>query len=159
MTDFHCDIDGVIVRTLKKHSDYRGWLIELFRRDELKPELLPAMSYISLTAPGRSRGPHEHKEQTDYFFFTGSSSFRVYLWDNRDNSTTSGHHCHLDIDKDDLVALIIPPGVVHGYKNTGSDNGIIVNAPNRLYAGDGKSSGVDEIRYEDQADSPFKIDS
>ena len=28
-------IDGVLVRHLKNYTDHRGWLVELFRHDEL----------------------------------------------------------------------------------------------------------------------------
>jgi dTDP-4-dehydrorhamnose 3,5-epimerase len=45
--------------------------------------------------------------------------------------------------------------VVHAYKNTGVVPGWVFNAPNRLYAGEGKRGPVDEIRHEDRADSPF----
>ena len=77
------EIPGVICRPLSFHRDERGWLAEIFRQDELAPELLPAMAYISVTLPGRSRGPHAHREQTDYFCFAGPGDFRVVLWDNR----------------------------------------------------------------------------
>ena len=32
-------IEGLVVRPLTRHEDARGWLIELFRCDELPPEL------------------------------------------------------------------------------------------------------------------------
>ena len=57
-----------------------------------------------------------------------------------------------------FVMLIVPPGVVHAYKNIGTENGIVFNIPNRLYAGVGKKFPVDEIRHEDVADSPFRLD-
>ena len=51
---------------------------------------MPAMAYISMTRPGVARGPHEHREQADYFAFIGPSNFKVYLWDARDDSPTRG---------------------------------------------------------------------
>ena len=56
------------------------------------------------------------------------------------------------------VRLMVPPGVVHAYKNTGDVPGWVFNAPNRLYAGEGKRSPVDEIRHEDRLDSPYVMD-
>ena len=50
-------IEGVVVRSLRKFVDERGWLAELFRHDELEGEFYPAMAYISSTEPGRLRGP------------------------------------------------------------------------------------------------------
>jgi dTDP-4-dehydrorhamnose 3,5-epimerase len=52
----------------------------------------------------------------------------------------------------------VPVGVVHAYKNVGTDVGIVLNAANRLYKGWGRKDPVDEIRHEDQADSLFKLD-
>lgn len=153
-----CDINGVIIRRLTKHADSRGWLMELFRRDEMTPETHPVMSYLSMTTPGACRGPHEHADQTDCFCFLGYSSFRLYLWDNRRKSPTFGHKCQIAISAEDCLMVLVPSGVVHAYKNTGYGEGLVFNAPNRLYAGEGKGEPVDEIRYEDQSDSPFKLD-
>ncbi len=81
------EIDGVIIKKMELFSDSRGWLMELFREDNnLEPGFQPAMSYISVTKPSVTRGPHEHMEQTDYFCFLGK--FNLYLWDNRKDSPT-----------------------------------------------------------------------
>lgn len=153
-----CEIEGVIIKELSRHSDQRGWLVELFRRDELEDGNFPVMSYLSMTAPGQVRGPHEHKNQTDLFCFTGPSNFRIHLWDNRRESPTFGRKCTLEAGQDNRLMIIIPPGVVHAYQNIGACEGLVFNAPNRLYAGEGKNQPVDEIRYEDNPDSPFKLD-
>ena len=79
-------IHDVVVRDLTKFLDERGWLTELFREDEVPPEFLPVMCYVSMTLPGIARGPHEHADQADYFAFLGPSNFKVYLWDNRKES-------------------------------------------------------------------------
>ncbi len=151
-------IHDVVVRPLTKFIDERGWLAELFREDELEAPLLPVMSYISMTQAGIARGPHEHREQTDYFCFIGPSNFKVYLWDVRSDSPTCGTRQVIFAGADSPMMTIVPPGVVHAYKNIGSENGIVFNAPNRLYAGKGKQSAVDEIRHEDVAGSPFHLD-
>ena len=54
-------------RPVRRIEDSPGWLIELFRDDELPEEHRPAMSYISLTLPGVARGPHEHRQQSESF--------------------------------------------------------------------------------------------
>lgn len=151
-------IEGVIIRELKQFDDRRGWLVELFRNDELSSEYHPVMAYISSTRPGVARGPHEHVAQADYFCFLGPSTFRLYLWDNRANSKTCGIHFTVDVGSENKAAVVIPPGVVHAYKNIGNVDGIVFNAPNRLYAGSGRKEPVDEIRHEDDPRSVFKID-
>jgi dTDP-4-dehydrorhamnose 3,5-epimerase len=54
--------------------------------------------------------------------------------------------------------VIVPPGVVHAYRNVGTIAGWVFNAPNRLYAGPGKREPVDEIRHENQAESLYRLD-
>ena len=153
-----CDIEGIIVRALKRYNDDRGWLTELFRHDELAAEVHPAMSYVSMTRPGVARGPHEHVDQTDCFAFIGPSTFRLYLWDNRPNSSTHGSKATFDLGEANPALVVVPPGVVHAYKNIGTGDGIVYNAPNRLYAGEGRKEEVDEIRHEDGSGSPFALD-
>lgn len=118
-------------------------------------DLRPVMSYVSMTRPGTARGPHEHREQTDYFCFFGD--FRLSLWDNRKGSATYGKKMVLDTQGRPYIA-IVPPGVVHAYKNKGLSDALVVNMPDRLFRGRGKSSPVDEVRYEDDPESPFRID-
>ncbi|MBU0635048.1 MAG: dTDP-4-dehydrorhamnose 3,5-epimerase family protein [Candidatus Omnitrophica bacterium] len=152
------EINGVIVKELEKFDDMRGWLLEYYRQDEVKKENYAVMSYISLTKPGMARGPHEHKEQSDYFCFLGTSVFKIYLWDNRINSPTYRKKVTLTAEKDKPLVVIIPPHVVHAYKNAGKDAGLAINCPNRLFRGMGKNQAVDEIRYEDVRDCPFVLD-
>jgi dTDP-4-dehydrorhamnose 3,5-epimerase len=151
-------IDGVIILELPKHSDSRGWLAELFRSDESPSDLFPVMGYVSSTEPGITRGPHEHREQTDKFCFVGPSTFRVYLWDNRQNSPTFGNRIVVDAGTELPKTMIIPPGVVHGYRNIGTTPGWIFNFSNRLYAGEGRKEKVDEIRHEEDPNTVFILD-
>ena len=132
------NIEGVEVREPIRHADSRGWLIEIFRSDEMRTELAPKMGYMSVTHPGVARGPHEHKDQTDYFCFIGPSNFKVYLWDARANSPTFGVKQIIYAGLDSPLMLVVPPGVVHAFRNVGLENGIVFNGPNRLYAGQGK---------------------
>jgi dTDP-4-dehydrorhamnose 3,5-epimerase len=151
-------IDGIIWKPLTFYRDPRGWLCELFRHDELPDEFHPVMAYMSLTEPGIARGPHEHVDQADYFCFTGPSTFRVYLWDARKGSPTAGAKEVRDVGENAPFALIVPAGIVHAYKNIGDRDGLVFNAANRLYGGWLKQDPVDEIRHEQDADSPYQLD-
>jgi dTDP-4-dehydrorhamnose 3,5-epimerase len=150
-------IDGVITRRIKRHSDNRGWLAEVFRSDEIDSGL-PPMCYVSMTKPGIGRGPHEHAAQTDYFCFTGPSTFRVYMWDMRKDSSTRLTRMVVEAGESDPMVVIVPPGVVHGYLNVGAVDGLVVNCPDRLFMGKGKKEAVDETRYEDLPDSPYVME-
>jgi dTDP-4-dehydrorhamnose 3,5-epimerase len=151
-------IDGVLLRPLTRYRDHRGWLCELFRRDETDPAVFPVMAYMSATLPGVARGPHEHRDQTDFFGFVGPSDFKLYLWDNRPDSPTRGAALTAIVGESNPCVVLIPPGVVHAYRNVGSGLGYVFNGPNRLYAGEGKKEPVDEIRHEDAPGSPFRLE-
>jgi dTDP-4-dehydrorhamnose 3,5-epimerase len=146
-------VEGVVIKELNVFTDDRGWLTELFRNDET--DFRPVMSYVSMTKPGIARGPHEHMDQSDFFCFLGN--FRLYLWDNRHGSPSYGEKFVLDTNGKPVTA-IVPPRVVHAYKNMGPGEGLVLNLPDRLFRGHGKEDPVDEVRYENEPDSPFRIE-
>ncbi len=150
-------IQDIVVYPLRKFVDERGWLCELFRHDEIAEEFYPAMAYISVTEPNTQRGPHEHVEQADLFCFLGASNFKLRLWDNRESSPTFRNVMTLFVGADNPQSIIIPKGIVHAYKNVGSEKGVVINCPNRLYMGAGKLNEIDEIRHEDDPDTIFTI--
>lgn len=152
------EIDGVVMRRLNIFKDTRGWLVELFRQDELMQDWWPVMTYVSQTLPGVTRGPHEHVEQTDGFAFVGPSDFKLVLWDSRPRSATVGQRSVVVVGESNPTAVWIPPGVVHAYRNVGCIPGLVFNAPNRLYGGPGKKQPVDEIRHEEAEPSRFPMD-
>jgi len=152
-------IEGVEIRKLRKFVDERGWLAELYRDDETAEPLLPAMCYASLTRPGVTRGPHEHADQADWFCFFGPSNFLLVLWDNRPTSPSFGHRLRMVVGEDDPTAVIVPAGVVHGYRNVGGKDGLVINLPNRLFMGPHRAQPVDEIRHEIDPASPFDMDA
>jgi dTDP-4-dehydrorhamnose 3,5-epimerase len=151
-------IDGVLWKPLRKYHDGRGWLCELFRHDDLPAEFHPVMAYISATEPGVARGPHEHRDQADCFCFLGPSNFKVFLWDDRPGSPTHGARAAEVVGADRPMLLVIPAGVVHAYKNVGTEPGIVFNCPNRLYKGWGRKQPVDEIRHEEDVANRFPLD-
>ena len=151
-------ISGVTVRPLACHRDDRGWLIELFRCDELSDANRPAMAYVSQTMPGVVRGPHEHVDQSDLFAFLGPGDFELHLWDRREGSPTEEEYQRICAGVTNPLAVIVPPGVVHAYKNVSDRPGWVFNAPNRLYAGVGKGGAVDQIRWEERPDCPYRVD-
>jgi dTDP-4-dehydrorhamnose 3,5-epimerase len=149
------DIDGVAITPLRLFTDDRGWLTETFRDDELPDGFKPAMSYMSATHPGVTRGPHEHREQTDLFAFSGPGTFMVRLWDNRKSSPTFGLTMSALAGEETPSTIMIPPGIVHAYKNVSDHDAYYVNYPDKLFAGEKKSEPIDEIRHEDADPQEF----
>lgn len=152
------DIEGVEIYQPARFADERGWLMEIFRSDELDDRLFPQMAYVSVTLPGVVRGPHEHRNQTDFFCFPGPGEFEVRLWDNRPSSPTYRNSQTLRVGAGRPTTLIVPPGVVHAYKNIGEVDAAVINLPNRLYRGKDRSQPVDELRHEDDPNSPFRME-
>jgi len=146
---------GVIIKKIIKNEDERGFLAELFRDDEL--DFKASMSYASFTNPGIIRGPHEHVYQSDCFVFLGPGSFQLYLWDRRENSETNGEKLEIEVGENNPSLVIVPPGVVHGYKCISKIPALSLNFPDKLYRGEGKKEEVDEIRWEKDPNSPYKI--
>lgn len=139
---------GAYIFPLKKHEDDRGWLIELFRNDQL---LNPVeMAYVSETKPGVVRGPHEHKEQTDHFAFIGPGTFHLHLW-------YQSQYEIWELGELNPALAIIPPGVVHAYKNISDRPGWVFNSPDKLYAGPGKLYEIDEIRHEENHSNQYRL--
>ena len=152
------EIAGVVVRELRKFTDSRGWLVELFRQDDLAAQFSPAMAYISSTHPGVTRGPHEHVDQADLFCFIGPSNFKLRMWDNRKESETFRYAMTVVVGEDNPASVLVPRGVVHAYKNVSDGSGIVINCPNRLYMGQGKREPIDEIRHENDPNTLYRID-
>jgi len=149
-------IKDVVVKKLNKYNDERGWLSEIWREDE--DNFNPAMGYVSITKPGVIRGPHEHKFQSDCFVFLGPGSFELSLWDRRADSSTNGEHVKIEVGENNPTMVIVPPGVVHGYKAIGKNPAFSVNLPDKLYKGKDKKEEIDEIRWEEDKESPYKIE-
>ncbi len=152
------EIQGVVIRTLRQFEDARGWLTELYREDEVDPAYHPVMAYISSTRPDITRGPHEHVAQADLFAFVGPSNFRLYLWDNREAISTYRRRMIVDVGESNPATVLIPPGVVHAYKNIGDVDGWVINCANRLYCGEGRQEAADEIRHERDPETIYRVE-
>jgi len=148
-------IENVVIKILKRLSDQRGYLVEIFRGDE--DLLIPVMAYVSHTNFGFKRGPHEHREQTDFFIFLGPGDFELYLWDNNPCSRTYGNAEKIVVGETNPASVIVPPRVVHGYKSISKPGSFCINLPDRLYRGKNRKEEVDEVRHEDDPNSPFRI--
>ncbi|MBY0369310.1 dTDP-4-dehydrorhamnose 3,5-epimerase family protein [bacterium] len=151
-------IQGARVTPVRKFVDERGWLAETFRHDEVESRYHPVMSYVSLTLPGVTRGPHEHVDQADLFVFLGPGNFKIWLWDNRKESPTFNCKQVVFGGQDNPIQVLVPPGVVHAYRNVGDAPAVVFNYPNQLFMGEGKRQPIDEIRHEDDTQTPFQCD-
>ncbi len=148
-------LPGVRIEAAPVYHDERGSLHELFRSDEIPAGFQPMMACSSWSPPGVARGPHEHREQDDYFTFAGPSEFLVALWDARPGSAGAAHGWLLRVGESHPARVFVPRGVVHAYRNIGRVPGLVVTVTNLLYRGEHRQLPVDEIRHECDPRSPY----
>ena len=143
-------IDGVKVKKLKVRPDERGRVMELLRSDDDIFEKF-GQAYITTAYPGVVKAWHRHKVQTDYFTCI-QGMMKLVLYDDREDSATKGevNEFHLGVHRPELV--VIPPGVLHGFKCVGETEAVVVNCPTEVYNAD----APDEYRIDAHAeDVPY----
>jgi dTDP-4-dehydrorhamnose 3,5-epimerase len=121
---------------LTSHADERGSVAEVYRgswRAAARPML---QVNLSISRPGVLRGLHFHREQSDYWVPVAGTAF-VALFDLRRDSPTAGAKAELRIGDEARRALLIPPGVAHGFY---AESGLSL-----LYFVDAYYTGEDEF--------------
>jgi dTDP-4-dehydrorhamnose 3,5-epimerase len=140
-------IDGVVVKPLRLLRDERGWLMEILRRDDPHFRAFGQV-YVTVARPGVVKAWHAHERQTDHLAVVAGEA-RIALYDAREGSPTRGNVVDVVGGEANPVLVIVPPGVYHGFKSTGSAPAYVVNVPTELY----DYEGPDEFRrpYDDPA--------
>lgn len=146
-------IDGVILRPLARHVDERGSLTELLRSDW--PEFRGfGQATVTVNHPGVIRAWHWHTKQTDLFVVI-SGMVKLPLYDARSGSRTVGEINEFFLGEENFSALLVPPGVYHGYKTIGAKPALILNFPDRVY--DRERPDEQRIAY-DSPEVPYRWD-
>ena len=133
-------IDGVKVKKLKVIPDERGRVMELLRADDEVFEKFGQV-YITTAYPGVVKAWHSHTRQTDYFACV-QGMMKLVLYDARENSPTKGEVNEFLVGVHNPELVVIPPGVLHGFKCISEVEAIVVNCPTEVYNPD----APDEIR-------------
>lgn len=121
-------IEGVMVKTLRKHADQRGYFIETLKRgdrDDQGRPFVPEHGFAQMSrslAYARGGNPpelikafHWHRRQWDYWDFV-CGNVRVVLVDLREGSPTEGRIQTLVLGEHAPRMVAIPPYVAHGYQ-------------------------------------------
>ena len=124
-------IDGVRTKKLKVIPDERGRLMEMLRSDD---ELFRGFgqAYLTTAYPGVVKAWHYHRLQTDHFVVV-RGMMKVVLYDDREGSPTRGEVNEFFLGEHNPTLLQIPPRVLHGFKNIGTEEALVVNLPDRVY--------------------------
>jgi len=115
-------INGVKIKKLKVFKDTPdlkqkvspGIFMEVLRDDD---KLLKkfGQSNFTIAYKGTIKAFHFHKYQDDLWFFANGRA-AIVLYDQRKNSPTYGKTQIIYGGNDDYKLVLIPKGVVHGYK-------------------------------------------
>lgn len=104
---------GCFLKPLPTYVDSRGSLVELFRQSDLSDFKIQQTNFVESHA-GVIRGVHVHLERYDYLtLLTGHVVFG--LKDLRADSETQGLSAMVTVTGAERQALIVPPGVAHGF--------------------------------------------
>ncbi len=125
-------IEGAAIRDLKRNVDDRGYLMEVLRSDWPDVFRRFGQAYVALNYPGVIRAWHYHKKQWDVFVCV-AGTIKVPLYDARMGSPTRGEVNEFVIGEYRPAAILIPPGVYHGYQTIGATPSLLVNFPSELY--------------------------
>lgn len=126
-------IDGVVIKELVRHPDDRGFFEEILRDDDGLLRRFGQAS-LSMTYPGVIKAFHYHERQDDLWFFPVGSA-QVVLYDMRKDSLTEGITQVIYTGEDLPRLIVIPVGVVHGYRVLGEKRLMIVYFTTESYVG------------------------
>lgn len=117
-------IKGVAVKKLIRHLDNRGFFMEILRDDD---GIFKGFGQASMSKsyPGVIKAFHYHEKQDDIWFFPVGNA-EVVLYDRREESSTKGEINVFYLGEDNPEVLLIPSGVVHGYRVLGNKSACIV---------------------------------
>lgn len=133
-------IEGVFHKKLVRHSDDRGFFMEILRDDD---QLLRRFGQASLSKsyPGVIKAFHYHERQDDLWFFPVGNA-QVVLYDQREDSPTKGNTNVFYLGEDNPGLLVIPKGVAHGYRVLGNEPAVIMYFTTESY----RREDPDELR-------------
>lgn len=124
-------IQDVMVKKLVRHSDDRGFFMEILRDDEKLLERFGQAS-LSKSYPGVIKAFHYHEKQDDIWFFP-VGNVQTVLYDLRENSPTRGQTNIFYMGEDNPLVVVIPKGVAHGYRVLGNQPACIVYFTTEAY--------------------------
>jgi len=112
-------IDGVKIKEIKRHSDDRGFFSEIVKFGEETFQEIKQTSYTE-TYPEVIKAFHWHKKQYD-IWFPVKGDLQIVLYDLRDDSSTKEQTQVIYAGEKNPLVILIPPGVVHGYRVLGQE--------------------------------------
>ena len=113
------------VKKLEVHADQRGWLVELFKANQVEKPV--KQLHITSIKPGQVRANHYHSKRIEWFFVVAGKA-QLCLQDVK----TKKKVCFKLSQKEPKVITIFPY-VVHTVKNLGKEIVYLVSAQSDIY--------------------------
>ena len=109
------------MKSVPKHSDGRGFLIEFLREDENVLNF-KGQVYASTMNPGDIRGNHYHNHKTEIFCVM-KGKLEVLLSDMSHSKVES---FILDSEDSEISRIMVKPRIAHCFINIGEDQAILL---------------------------------
>lgn len=113
------------IKELKAHTDGRGWLVELFKANQLEKPI--KQLHIASIKPGGIRGNHYHSKRMEWFFIV-SGNARITL---QNIKTQKKIYFKLSPKKPRVITIF--PYIAHSVKNTGKEIVYLVAGQSDIY--------------------------
>ena len=121
------------VQAVKTHRDVRGVLFEPLTDAELQAQ---KNVHVVLTQPGEIRGNHVHRTAVETTTVVGPGLIRL-----KERGTIRD----IEVPAGEILRLIIPPGVVHAFRNTGDSAMVMVSFSTNLHDPAGADTQREQI--------------
>lgn len=116
---------NIEIKSLEKHKDKRGHLLEILRSDEIKESI--QQIYFSASEPRAVRGGHYHKKKVEWFCVVKGKA-KLFLED-----TTSKERKELILSDDKPAIVKIPPKIRHSLENIGRNEMYLIVVSNMVF--------------------------
>ncbi len=118
-------IEGVKIIPLRRIPDERGCIHHMLKETDPHFERFGEI-YFSTIYPGAVKAWHNHLKMTlNYACIVGN--IKLALYDSRKNSKTYKELQEIFIGEKNYCLVIVPPGVINGFKAVGGEKAIVAN--------------------------------
>jgi dTDP-4-dehydrorhamnose 3,5-epimerase len=118
-------IDGVTITSLRQILDERGKVMHMLR---ITDSVFVSFGeiYFSCIYPNAVKAWHIHKQMT-LNYAVPHGRVKLVLFDDRENSPTSGEVQEICLGEENYSLVTVPPLIWNGFKGIGTEMAIVAN--------------------------------
>jgi dTDP-4-dehydrorhamnose 3,5-epimerase len=125
-------IEGVTVKLVSNVLTDNGYLTEVWRPEWLDDAAGVGQVFQRVMLPGALSAWHVHLHTTDRLF-CAIGCLKIVVVDVRSTSPTHGAIAEYRLGVARPAIISVPPGVLHGVRNIGSEAAVLINAVDVAY--------------------------